>query len=80
MTITYQTIIEEVNQIHVAFLQDVYKILHSFALKVEHSKQNREKILELAGSWSDITDADFNDIMSEIKNDRNEMFNREIEL
>jgi len=80
MTITYQTIINEVNKIPVDFLQDVYKILHSFSSKIESHKQNKKEILELAGSWSDLSDNDFKDIMSEIHRNRTEMFNRNIEL
>ena len=75
MTITYQTIIEKVNQIPVVFLQDVYNILHSFSSEIEHRKQNRGNILKLAGSWSDISKEDYKDLMSEINRSKKEMFN-----
>lgn len=80
MTITYQTIINELNQIPLAYLSDVYKIIHSYNSKIEQRQTNREKILEFAGSWSDIPEENFKDIMSEIHCSKEKMFNREIEL
>ncbi len=67
MSITYQTIINEINQINVVFLQDVYNMVHSFNTLKGQKEQNREKILQLAGSWSDMSDENFSD-MTEFMN------------
>lgn len=80
MTITYQTIINEINHIPLAYLQDVYKIIQSYSLKDDFQTQNRKKILEFAGSWNEMSDEDYKDIMSEINRSKEDMFNREIEL
>ena len=80
MQITYKTIIEEINQIPVEFLEEVYNIIHSFGKKDTNLKRNRDKILNFAGSWTDMTDEDFYDMMTEIKNSKEDMFSRNIEL
>ena len=80
MTITYQTIISEINQIPIAMLQDVYNMVHSFNMKVTQKEQNRNKIMQLAGSWQDMQEEEFDDFMSVVKKERGNMFNREIEL
>jgi len=80
MNVTYQTIINEINQIPVMFLQDVYNLLHTYHIQINEKEQNRNKILRFAGSWADLTDNDFLEITTEIKRNRNEMFSREVEL
>ena len=73
MTITYQTIINEIKRIPVHFLPEVYKIVHSFSTmmeKIENQEQNRKNILKFAGSWSDMPDESFNDMMAEINSSR----------
>lgn len=80
MQVTYQTIINEINQIPVVFLEDLYSIIHSFNTGKFQKAQNRTKILELAGSWADMPVEDFDDMMNEINSTKNEMFNRTIEL
>ena len=80
MYATYQTIINEINQIPVVFLQDVYNILHNYHVRVNQKEQNRSRILKFAGAWKDLSEKDFLDIISEMKHTRNEMFSREIVL
>ncbi|MCF8373911.1 MAG: hypothetical protein K9H64_19970 [Bacteroidales bacterium] len=80
MTITYQTIINEINRIPVNFLPDVYNIVHSFTSKIETKEQNRKNILQFAGSWSDMPDEKFNDMMDEIHRNRKEMFSKDVQL
>jgi len=80
MVITYEKIVNEINQIPVAFLQDVYELLHNFHIQINQKEQNRNKILQFAGSWSDLSENDFADITQEIQRNRNEMFSKEIDL
>jgi len=80
MLVTYQTLINEINQIPVSFLQDVYDLLHTYQVQINQKEQNRKKILEYAGDWADLSEQDFLDIKAEIERNRNEMFNREIDL
>ena len=80
MTISYQTIINEINQVPVSMLNDVYNMVHSFNLKVVQKQQNRDEIMNFAGCWEDMKQEDFNDFMDIIKTERNNMFNREIEF
>ncbi|OQX99436.1 MAG: hypothetical protein B6I24_02630 [Bacteroidetes bacterium 4572_128] len=80
MTVTYQTIINEINQIPVFYLQEAFQILHSFNEKIADKKANRNQILSLAGTWNDMSDKDFQDMINEIKSNRNEIFSKNIEL
>jgi hypothetical protein len=79
-TVTYQHIINELNQIPVDFLLDVYNMLHSFKNKIDDRSTNRLNVLQFAGSWNDMSDDDFSDYKSEIERSKNEMFNRIIDL
>lgn len=80
MQVTYQTIIDEINQIPVSFLEDLYKIIHSFNIREFDKEKNREKVLQLSGAWSDMPEEDYFDMMNEINRTKGEMFNRDIEL
>jgi len=80
MLVTYQTLINEINQIPVSFLQDVYDLLHTYQVQINQKEQNRKKILEYAGDWADLSEQDFLDIKAEIERNRKEMFNKEIDL
>lgn len=80
MPVTYQAIINEINQIPVVFLQDVYDIVHSYHIQINQKENNRNKILKFAGDWADLSENDFLEIAAEIKRSRSEMFSRDIEL
>ncbi len=82
MTITYQTLINEINKVPVIFLQDVYNIIHSYnsATVEKHEESNKKNILKFAGSWSAIPDKEYDEIMSKIENTKSEMFSREVKL
>ena len=80
MPVTYQNIINEINEIPVTFLEDVYDLLHNYHLQINQKEQNRIKILQFAGDWADLSDKDFIEITEEIKRGRDEMFSHEVEL
>jgi hypothetical protein len=80
MPVTYQSIINEINEIPVAFLQDVYDMVHNYHVQIDKKEQNRNKILQFAGDWADLSDNDFLEITGEIKRSRDEMFSHEVEL
>ena len=82
MTITYQTLINEINQVPVNFLQEVYNIIHSYNITTaeKQEKNDRKNILKFAGSWCNMSDKEYDEIMSEINNSKSEMFSREVKL
>ncbi len=80
MTITYQTIINEINQIPIVSLPDIYSLIHSYNTKATKLKDNRDNILQFAGSWSSMADNEYVEIMSEINRTKTEMFSREVKL
>ncbi len=71
MPVTYQSIINEINEIPVAFLQDVYDMVHNFHVHIDQKEQTRNKILQFAGDWADLSDKDFLEILDEIKRSKN---------
>ena len=80
MIVTYQTEINEINQIPVISLPDVYNLIHSYHVRLNEKEKKRNNILQFAGAWTDLSENEFLEITREIKQNRNEMFNREIKL
>ncbi|WP_373553946.1 hypothetical protein [Haliscomenobacter sp.] len=76
----YQSILLRLSRIPVDYLQKVDSYLQHFSENIEHKKQNQVEIMSLAGSWSDMSDDDFEDFLAVTKETGREMFSREIQL
>ncbi|MCB1160573.1 MAG: hypothetical protein H7A25_26040 [Leptospiraceae bacterium] len=76
----YQSILNHLSLIPVEYLDMVDSYLKKLALDAKAKEQNRQLILNLAGSWSDMSEEDFEDYLEITKNTRDEMFQREINL
>jgi hypothetical protein len=74
MLITYQAIINEINQIPIDDLPEFYQILHTYQLKHKKAKENSKKILQFAGDWSEFSDRDYLEISTQINITRTELF------
>ena len=58
-------------------LNDVYEMIHTYRLKLKSSEQpvsTTASILQLAGSWCDLPDADLATFMDEIRQRRQRAF------
>lgn len=76
----YQSILIRLSTVPESYLQEVDAFLKKLAIEIHEREQNRLKILNLAGAWSDMPEQDFEDYMGEIRNTQTEMFNRNVEL
>ena len=77
---TINTILEELRNVPVERLEDLYSIIHSLQVDTKKSDKTSVEILSFAGSFGDMADHDYNDFLSHIKQTRQELFNREIDL
>lgn len=76
----YQSILLRLSRIPVDYLQQVDSYLQHFSENIEHKKQNQVEIMSLAGSWSDMSEDEFEDFLEVTKETGREMFSREIQL
>lgn len=63
----YQSILHKLSLVPVDHLQEVDRYLNNLTTDEEQKKQNRAKILALAGSWGDMAEDDFQDYLREAK-------------
>ena len=76
----YQSILSQLSLVPVDSLQQIDAFLQSITKEMRQKEQTRALILNLAGSWSDMPETDFNDFVAHYKKESNEMFSREIDL
>ncbi len=76
----YQSILNHLSIIPVSYLQQIDTYLTNLTKEINQKKQNRTTILELAGSWNDLSESDFEDFLCITKKVSEDMFNKEIEI
>lgn len=76
----YKSVLRRLSQLSVEYLQLVDNYLSSLQTKLDKKEENRNAILALAGTWSDMSDQDFEDYLRVTKETGDELFNREVEL
>ena len=82
-TALYQSVLKKLGNTPVEFLPKIDRFLSQInrTANLEQEKtENRKKILALAGSWSDMSDEDFQDYLRQAKQTGSELFNREVDL
>lgn len=62
----YSSVLKKLSTIPQEYLKDVDNFLTSLNSKI-NSKDRRSQILELAGSWKDMNQEDFDEYMKSIK-------------
>ncbi len=77
---TINNIIEEIKEVPVNKLEDIYSLIHSFNATKVVTKGNKEKILAFAGALNNLNDADYNDFKTNIETTRAGLFNRQITI
>lgn len=63
-------IIAEINLIPEDKRKELYELIHQFRMSLERSPKNKNKIMQFAGSWSDMPEEDFKDFCEEIEQRR----------
>ena len=78
--ITIKTIQNEIRQIPINRLEEVYKLIRTFHRPVKVEKTYKSKIMSFAGIFSDLSESDYNDFVAFTQKNRNELFNRDSTL
>lgn len=76
----YQSVLRQLSLLPVEYLKLVERFVSGLNQLSQDKKKNRQAILALAGSWSDLSEQDFEDIRSIAKETGNSLFAREIDL
>ena len=74
--LTIKTIQNEIRFIPINRLEEVYKLICSFHRPLNVEKLHKAKILKFAGMYNDMSESDYNDLISYTDKCRNDMFNR----
>ena len=77
---TINSIINELKDVPVNRLEELYQLVHSMSRKVEQTEARRKKVLSFAGSFSDMSNDDYADFINYIQKNRENLFNRDIKL
>ena len=77
---TYQSILQKLSSIPVEHLERVDEFLAQFSQSRQEKEEKRRAVLNLAGSWSDMSEEDYNEFRREAKKTGNELFSREVDL
>ena len=76
----YKSVLRRLSQLSVEYLQLVDNYLSSLQTKLDKKEENRNAILALAGTWSDMSNEGFEDYLRVTKETGDELFNRVVEL
>ena len=80
MSITLNTILEELNDVPVDKLGELHSFISSLKVSAENSEKKRKKILSFAGAFSDMPQNDYSDFVKETRKTRTKLFDREMKL
>ena len=78
--LTFDKMIKELKNIPVNKLEDLYSIIQSLQTNIKSSEKKSKKILSFAGSFSDLSEKDYNDFLKQTREARKELFDRDIDL
>lgn len=78
--LTLNTILEEVKNVPVNRLKDLYSIIHSFQTNTKKSGNRNKKIMSFAGSFGEMKDDDFMSFLNHTKQTRKNLFDRDFDL
>ena len=65
---------DEITKIPEEKLPALYDFLYYFRMGLVTQSSNPQKTLQLAGSWNDMSDEDFNELLDDIKTRRKNAF------
>ena len=78
--LTLNTILDEIKDVPVSRLEELYQFVHSLTLNTKKNETLRKKILSFGGSFSDMSTKNYADFRNETKKTRSILFDRNIEL
>lgn len=77
---TLNTILKELKNVPVERLEDLYSIIHSLQANTKKSDKRSKEILSFAGTFGDMSENDYNDFLRQVKQTRNDLFDRDVNL
>ena len=77
---TLSIILEELKNVPVDKLQDLYSIIHSFRVNSKNSGDANKKILSFAGVFSDMSQDDYDDLTKDLEKTKTALFDRDTNL
>ena len=77
---TLNTILKEIKDVPANRLEELYQFVHSLTSKTKQTGSLRKKILSFGGAFSDMSDKDYSDFLSQTKKTRAQLFDRNIGL
>lgn len=78
--LTLNTILEEMKNVPVNRLEELYEFVHSLTPAIKQTEALRKKILSFGGSFSDMSSKDYEDYLNQAKKSRAKLFDRNIDL
>lgn len=78
--LTLNTILKEMKDVPVNRLEELYQFVHSLTPTTKQTETLRKKILSYGGAFSDISNKDYADFVSETKKTRTKLFDHNIDL
>ena len=78
--LTLNAILKELKNVPVDRLEDLYSIIHSLRANTKKSDKKSRKILSFAGSFSDLSESDYNDFRNQTRETRNDLFDRDTSI
>jgi hypothetical protein len=69
-----EKLVDEISQIPDEKVPEIFDFIHHFRLGLDLKISNPQKILKLAGSWNDMSEADFSEFQNGIKSRRKNAF------
>lgn len=76
----YQSLLRELSRLPVEYLQQVEQFVAKLNKRNSDKEKNRQAILALAGSWSDLPEEDFEEIRAAGKESTASLFARQVDL
>lgn len=78
--LTLNAILKELKNVPVDRLEDLYSIIHSLRANTKKSDETSKQILSFAGSFSDMSEKDYDEFLQQTKQSRNDLFDRDFSL
>ena len=73
-------ILKEMKDIPAERMEELYQYVHSLSSNTKQTEKVRKKILSFSGAFSDMSEEDYIDFLSQTKKLRTNLFDRNIEL
>ena len=73
-------ILNEMKDVPAERLEELYQYVHSLSSNTKQTEKVRKKILSFSGAFSDMSEEDYIDFLSQTKKMRTKLFDRNIEL